>query len=312
MTDFFPSSRIKLKEDELERHRQKQKTFLSKCAETLSTEGRHWFFTTDPDEFITINRVRDPKGRIHDFNITNATFTIPSQEEPGSVIKLLERTRYLGEMGGTLDGRPCVFMARKMFGNKPTNVSTFQDGIPPQIDTSQLQTFRYQYRGSLKHHQYRGGLTIGKGMADLSRASKYDIKSHQTSPHQPLRFGGICSRKDAHKVWVNEHLSPFVVNHYPASWEQLLLRTNDARGGRNATAYLQNRHAESKKNSNVREHVGIQDWLKGFIANVGVDEAKRLLKHAGQVAEARPDIDETMINQKKLPHWKTRRERREP
>jgi hypothetical protein len=164
-------------------------------------------------------------------------------------------------------------MARKVFGNKPTNASIFQDGTPtpPQIDTSQFQTFRYQYRGGLKR---------GKGMADLSRASRADIKHHDTDPHRPYGFGGICSRTDANMAWSNEHLSPFVVNHYPASWEQLLLRTNDARGGRNVTAYLQNRHAESEINSNVREQVGIQDWLKGFIASVGVDEARRLLKHA--------------------------------
>jgi hypothetical protein len=123
-------------------------------------------------------------------------------------------------------------------------------------------------------------------MADLSRASKTLDFNHATNPHSPLG-PGTCNKVDARKPWGNEHLSPFVINHYPASWEQLLFRgMNDSRGGTNVMAYLQERQKESEENSQVREQVAIQDWLKGFIASVGVDEATRLLKHAGQVVEA--------------------------
>ena len=81
--------------------------------------------------------------------------------------------------------------------------------------------------------------------------------------------------------------SIFAVNHYPGNLNQMLFREDDARGAAtNATAYRIERYNDHMKIGKLFDAYRIEEWLKGFIASFGEEEAKRLLENVGLPEEA--------------------------
>jgi len=254
----------------LGQHRARQRAFISECQQTLLREKRTWVVLTDTDEYTEINSIlREPD--MLSWNSDN--IALPSQKEPGSVMKLLKQKnmrdlkthKYVHEM-------PCITMARRTFSTKTSNDSTPGDILG--FKGSQFQTFYWRYYDSL--------FKPGKAMVDLSKIRSKDIPT-RPSVHRPITNETIC----AGKLSVKEIHSVFVVNHYPGTLKQMLFRALDARGdASNATEYRIQRFNEFKKFGKVLSTATIMEWLPGFFESVGEEEATRLLKDVGLPEQA--------------------------
>lgn len=282
MTDFIAPD-MNLTIHPIGRHQTKQRKFITKCYHQLRTEGHHWAFTTDPDEYIMINpAVQDPKTAMYKLNVSS--FIVPKHEEPGSVLKLLHQIERTNETNVHISGHPCIDMFRKQFQSSTRMTSTETQwinkhfGIPPEIETANLNTFIWRYRDSKRIH--------GKALVDLSKVSQRNLNAN---PHRPTKSDKVCPHYDKFMRWNNLDQSPFVINHYPATLEQMLFRSHDSRC-ENGTECILNRYKEENKRkvrrSKFREPLETSSWLKGFIETVGLEEAQHFLQFAGRPKEA--------------------------
>ena len=96
----------------------RQRDFVRQCLQTLHREGREWVVLTDTDEYTMINEnIQNPKHKATPASniFGNTTLPIPSQKEPGSVIKLLRnRDIIVPHTGQHLWDNPCITMSRKV------------------------------------------------------------------------------------------------------------------------------------------------------------------------------------------------------
>ena len=276
-------------------HQLKQRRFIKKCWNQLLEEGRHWTFSLDPDEFLAFEPSfwQKNSSMMHG-NVS--TLVMPSSDEPGHILKDLEhRKQFVVEedlgnvttrgLGTVVPSPPCIYIPRINYGNKendPLSPSIIDDDFLSKIHIhpSQLQTHRYSHWK---------GLVNGKGVVDLSRPKNRRDATVNTwlNPHKvdDKRNCGEDMEKRRNHAWGGLGRVPYVINHYPASWEQLLFRSHDSRNGGNATLFVENRYRKfsgwKHKSSNE-----IQGWVKGFVSNVGVKEAGRLLKDSGLAEKA--------------------------
>lgn len=270
----------------------RQQIFISQCIHTLTEEGDvSWVLNTDTDEYLMVNdRVYDKNDRMYGVNVTSDPLELPSPSEPGYVLKFIQQTIAYVHKFGTQNNRylepfqtPCLGLSRKQFGtyedekqnaddkNKdpPFPFEKFQQGIQP----SDLGTWRWRYWGS--------GV-IGKTLIHLPRLNKQDVPGH-SSVHRPILREDICSKRSA---WAGEHSMPLVANHYPATLEQGLFRTNDSRSKHNPN-YRKERYEKERLVRKYHEpHSHILEWVNGFVNDVGLEEATRLLQYAGNVTTA--------------------------
>lgn len=250
----------------LGRHRVRQKKFILECLKSLKKEGRGWVFLTDTDEYTMINdRMRDPRKTT--FLRQNKNVTLPTQEEPGSIMKVLKENAARDPISGRKIGDiPCITMARREFS---TREKQGQDSTHYGYTTASMQTFHWRY--------YSTTFKPGKALLNLKRVEYKDFPS-QPSVHRPIHDRSICIGK----VALNDRESIFAVNHYPGNLNQMLFRDMDARGdAANATEYRVERYKKMMKIGKVLDPYRIQDWLPGFIGTVGEEEARSLLQYVG-------------------------------
>ncbi|CAB9512620.1 expressed unknown protein [Seminavis robusta] len=251
-------------------HRTRQRTFVKKCMQTLFKEGREWIVLTDTDEYTYIgDRVRNPKDKLSPEKSIGKSLEIPTQREPGSILKFLRNPDYvipLTQMN--LVDNPCITMARKTFGTRTLKGASANPVAG--YKNAQFQTFAWRY--------WLDEGKPGKTLVNLKKIRLKDIP-HSPSVHRPFeKEGPICKGP----IFMNEHKSPFVVNHYPGNLEQMLFRVHDSRGNHtNATEYRTERFKNLKKIKKNTESETILEWLPGFVETVGAQEAERLLKDVG-------------------------------
>ena len=251
----------------------RQRIFLADCLRQFKKEGREWVMITDSDEYVMISdRVRNPQDKLSPMNyVPHANIRIPSQKEPGSVLKLIQQEGvllpYTEEHTKTV---ACITMPRRNFGTRQA-----ADGINATIlgnPYSDFQTFAWHYWG--------GSTKPGKTFNNV-RLVDYTQIHNNLRIHKPFP-DEVCKGQ----VFPIEHESIFVANHYPGSLKQIFFRSNDARAskfGGNVTAYWLDRlNTLSDPNKyNNRDSGLISSWLPGFVECVGEEEAKRLLKNVG-------------------------------
>lgn len=273
-THVYPNEQISPFGTKLLEHRRRQRQFVRRCLQKLHKTGRGWVFLTDTDEYAMISdRVRDPKDFLAPETYAGKALPIPSQEEPGSVLKFLEMEGTMNpHTNESLATIPCLTIARRIFGTKDGEEQPSYMGYDPRY----FQTLHWQKYGNTPKP--------GKSIVNLKYFKYKDINSNP-SIHRPGK-NHICKGK----MWLPEDLSVIVANHYPGTLEQMLFRKDDARGSdlkiRNATKYRIDRFKEYKKLSRKKDSGTIRKWLPGFIASVGEKEAKRLLQYNGLPAEA--------------------------
>lgn len=270
-------------------HKTRQKLFVTACLHQLHKEGREWVIHTDTDEYTTINdRVRDPKDPLAP--ATDKNVSIPSQKEPGSILKLLRqelkipKTKKIDDKDiDTYTNRDaaCIIMARKTFGTKTEDKSADQS-VLMGYNESDFQTMHWRY--------FTGSGTLGKSVFNFKRYKDSDFPPKVETIHAPMPR---CRGKFFKPEWE----SPLVVNHYPGTLKQMMFRRNDARGlnkSNNSTKYWIERFSSKQRNGiSQRESTTIQQWLPGFFESVGEAEARHLLEHVGDPELAAAYIHES-------------------
>ena len=106
----------------------RQRDFVRQCLQTFHREGRGWVLLTDTDEYTMINEnIQNPKHKPTPASniFGNTTLPIPSQKEPGSVIKFLRnRDIIIPHTGQHLWDNPCITMSRKVIKKKAEFLSS--------------------------------------------------------------------------------------------------------------------------------------------------------------------------------------------
>jgi hypothetical protein len=94
----------------------RQRRFLGACMGALHKEGREWLVLTDTDEYTMINdKVRHPQNKLSPENSIGRSLAIPTQREPGSVLKFLRSPDYIIPLTNrNLVDNLCITMARKV------------------------------------------------------------------------------------------------------------------------------------------------------------------------------------------------------
>ena len=249
----------------IEKFRMRQTTHYAQCLKEFKRRGVDWVALTDDDEYMYVN------PRVHHyFSNVYRSYPVDAIETPGSILSLLkyeQRNNYISS--------PCMTFPRYQFNAQESTSAEVAHDMPHTatswMDPQQLYSFRWRYVAKL--------CSYGKNLINVAALSEEDIPFKTEWVHRNLP--DICPRTS---TWfTNEGNSVFLANHYMGTWEQYT-RQGDSREADNPRFQrtfdrLQDQNRRGK--GAVQDH--IRPWLKGFVASVGEEDAKRLLEGAGVV-----------------------------
>jgi len=169
----------------VKRHRARQKAFYRECMKELKRNDKGWVLFTDTDEFTLVNPYQgNPESKIYDAN----TY-VPSIEEPGSVLKLLQQ--FLLPVDRFHMSAPCAVIYRKPFSSRESASDEVQNMFPDNfgMNASHLSTFRWRHWGFYIPEvagQCYERRQPGKALVDLARIRLTDLDNPQNSgnPHK--------------------------------------------------------------------------------------------------------------------------------
>lgn len=252
--------RIKFANDnpsqELIRHRARQRLFYYHCMQEHKRNDRGLTLLLDTDEFVRINY--DTVRHLR----TNA-YDISPMWEPGSVTTLIDQELKL-QRQSNISKSSCIQIPRLRFGA----IDSSKEFPPGPFDASTLATLRWQHHAASNNYREN---RISKTIVDLQRV-EWDQLHPVESIHRPLTH---CSRRKLH-IRPSDQL--LIIHHYLGSWEQYSFR-NDARKGNERS---QNMYSKAAVLTDERSN-DIVPWLAGFVRDVGLEEAQRLLSDVGKV-----------------------------
>eukprot|EP00980_Cylindrotheca_fusiformis_P022305 scaffold9188_cov112-Cylindrotheca_fusiformis.AAC.2 len=252
-------------------HRQRQKIFYWKCMEQLKDENRDWVAFVDTDELLFPN-----------YDHWKHQSLLSKQDK--TVAVLLRRLRYYKTLS-----TPCIAIPRILYGCKDEGV-TFNSGCNQSltlslgINASDFMSFRWRWHTGLDHQINKAG----KSIIDLSRVPRDLIVMDNVRAHRPIQQ--LCS-SDA--MWTSVKDSPLVLHHYVGTQKQWMVR-DDVRGKRNIHSYMELANVNTTKDT--RTHT----WLDDFVEEVGMSQAKLLLRDIGRV-------DDSLTRQRTSPEEKLER-----
>ena len=249
-------------------HRARQRLFYYKCMKRFKEQKRHWVALIDSDEFLHINY---PTTASH--NITS----VPPITKAGSVASLVRQLRKQRPYDNRTS-TPCIQIPRQRYGTMESPLSDIQKGVPTYtteshsllVNASALQTLRWRHHASPDNYQIN---RISKTIIDVSRVEWDDLQP-VVSIHRPIR--SLCGQRRLH---IRSPDQFFLINHYLGTWEQYSYR-QDSRTGkeRSREMFAQAQKLDEGCDDEVRP------WLQGFVQEVGINEAKRLLEGVGILA----------------------------
>jgi hypothetical protein len=257
------------------RHRQEE--FYTRCMARLKYEGKKWVSFVDTDEYITVNKWAMGTANLRAGETARSgTTTLSGATETTFVATttVLQTLRMANEtnpgFSDKLAESPCVAMARLRFGVKESSKAEISNGVPTNyFNPHDFQTLNWRW------HAGRGMKAINKiskCILDVSRVhSSLIIPKKQVMVHMPIRR--YCKEED---LGILNARSPLVVHHYGGTWEQWSHRQQDSRGKRTREAFDKMKYGNKADDS-------IRAWLEGFVQQVGLVAAQRLLQGVGQV-----------------------------
>jgi hypothetical protein len=232
-----------------ERHRLRQRRFYESCLMHMYNHNRTWTTLYDTDEVLVLKDA-------------------PSMEPKGSILAYIHRREE--ETNKKID---CFEVARYLMGTSEIPEQEILNSLPDAIslentivDPWRFDTLRYRFGNS--HRNKENGL--GKAIINVqSLAPHFPLVVR--SVHRPIvEVCGSPFPKDTIS-------SPFRINHYLGSWEAYSFRDDSRKGGERSFQAWQFKGT----NSDMERNDIAATWLKGFLADVGADKARRLLKYAG-------------------------------
>lgn len=212
--------------------------------------NRSWTSYTDTDEFITVPA-----------NFPNASSIM---REAGSILGVIRRFVESNATQPGMDRRwysepqysHCINLPRISVTPKESTLAERNQSAPQSLNTSHLVTTRFRYLSKQLNK---------KCLVDASKVREQDFEEG-ISVHRLLK--SVCARP-----WPNYKKFPIGVHHYMGSYQWFLDR-NDTRPGRNETFY--------KEAANPHGPYDVLDqWMDGFVEQVGAEAARGLLKDAG-------------------------------
>jgi hypothetical protein len=228
--------------------------------------------------------------------LKNAT----SMEQKGSIMAYIHQIEK--ERNITTD---CFQSPRHLMGTLEIPEQEMLDSVPPltissdntTVDPWRLDTLRYRFGNS--HGNRENGL--GKAILNVqSLATHFPLTVG--SVHRPIVE--VCG--SAFPAYTLS--SPFRINHYLGSWEAYSFRDDSRKGGERSFQAWQFKNVTSDMERNDMAAT----WLKGFMADVGAEKARRLLKHAGlpRTYEAKHGGDGWSFNATQATNMVHRKDRR--
>jgi hypothetical protein len=149
------------------------------------------------------------------------------------------------------------------------------------VNGSDLLTLRWTWHGNLHDTKIN---KAGKALVDVSRIPMTSFDLDHSDPHRPVR--DYCSESG---LWIENVDSPLVVHHYVGTYEQWAFRL-DPRGVRTRDRF------DTYARLNVSQDTTISHWLGDFVADVGIERARRLLSGAGRVEALSPTTFSSVLS----------------
>ena len=276
-SDIFTDEQLRDRSEEglIFLHRARQRAFNVKCMNTLRDEGAKWTLMTDVDEYLYINpRVWDSSDNLFQKEISPISI-----EHSGSVLTMLNELDMDDERTHSLEWKACLPVARLQFGgveSLPNEVENrFPKDLAPTLQANDFDTFRWRHYGT-DSTTARNGVIPGKTIIDLSMVPEEEVRRFMGDPHRPI--DKLCNGGN---VWLEESETIFIANHVLGTVEQFASR-DDAR--------LVDRILNWKKRKSVSGNISdaVRPWLAGFVEEMGMNEARRLLASVGQVQNKSP------------------------
>jgi len=264
-------------EGDVRLHRTRQRAFNVQCMKALRDEGARWTLMTDVDEYLYINpRAWDPTEPLYQERIAPISI-----EEPGSVLQMLGRVDMSDERVHAGEWQACLPVSRLQFGGAESLSeevdNQFPEGLAPTLLAHDLDTFRWRHHG-VDAIAASAGIMPGKTIVDLSAVPDEEAqRSFTGNPHRPI--AKLC-----HDVWPSNRETLFLANHVLGTKQQYASR-DDSRLVNRVLAW------EGRKNVGGSLSDEVRPWLAGFVKDVGIKEARRLLANAGQVQVAAQAVD---------------------
>jgi hypothetical protein len=251
---------------ELIRHRARQRLFYYHCMQEHKRENRDLTLLIDTDEFVRVNF--DTVARQLQQQRTSAAYNVPSMWEAGSVLTVVRQALQLQRSPSNITDSPCIQIPRLRFGASVDSSQQLPPGGP--FNASAFATLKWHHHAAAANYQHN---RISKTIVDLQRVHWTDLQPVE-SIHRPLRE---CSRRKLH-IRPSDQL--LLIHHYIGTWPQYSFRQYDARlGNERSMAMYWKAAALTDGTSNA-----IVPWLGGFVRNVGLAEAQRLLAGVGDVS----------------------------
>lgn len=250
-------------------HRVRQRLFFYHCLRQLKHEGQGWTVLADSDEYLRINY-----ETIAEQGHSSSRPPAPPISEPGSVLRFLNSVRI--QRPGTNITSACAQVPRRRFGPRQnTTESELLSGLVDSANSKAakpiFQTLTFRTHAKPGNHAMN---KISKALIDLANLDWSELVPVE-SPHLPLK--SVCARR---QLYVTSDQHPLLFHHYIGTWKQYSFRSGDSRAGRERSADSYNKAA---RQASALKDENMLPWLRGFIASVGKNEARRLLQGVGEV-----------------------------
>jgi len=265
-------------------HRRRQKQFNTKCLRHLKSLNKGWVLISDTDEYITINpKLRDPTSPGHKYVDWSPSLSI---DQPGSLMIFLQNLILPTEKLNV--NTPCIPIYRRQYSALESPPTKINSHTHPHLNlnSTNFATLRWRKYGT-KPDEFQLNSTKklcsknrnagpAKAIIDLSRLRPRDLlhETNKGNPHRPLE--SICTKNTE---LVSESYAVLIIHHYLGTKEQWMYREGDSRG----SAYRLSRYGLMEEPKGVEESDAVRLWLKGFVEDVGVGEAERLLDGVGKL-----------------------------
>lgn len=285
-------------------HRYRQRFFYEKCMKTLHAEGggfvnssstsssegrirnKNWVALLDVDEFLFPNRNWMyanllPPRKDNDNYDNGYTFATVAQ----ALHRIGSYSKYRG---------PCLGLPRLLIGSKKDSqhkrtITVEENLLKNQVEGlltelggmssprhPELLTLTWVWHGKLISHERN---KAGKAILDLSSIPSNLIRLNEVDVHRPIM--NVCTTDD---MWTTNPDSPLVLHHYTGSFEQFTFRNDPREGKRTLEAFKE----YDDFNVGTVDPKDVYSWLLQFVENVGMEQAKILLKGVGEVERNAP------------------------
>jgi hypothetical protein len=261
--------------DDTRLHRARQQFFYADCLRHFKRAGKQWVLLTDTDEFIQPN--------LYLLNETDRH----SLTEAGSVLKTLQQQTSARLSSQQLVPK-CLHIPRIQLSSQQTTHSpnSTLSTLLPTMNLSHFLTTSWIHHNGKEIVQVQGANLDGKNLIHVGGMPIRDIPARAGSVHHVIPKH--CPATNGQRLRHND--SWFVIYHYPGTYPQYTYREDP----RDSLTHRKKRwdlwHEIGGPKATVRDE-SMGEWLPGFVAHVGQEEAERLLRNVGQLEElpALPD-----------------------